>query len=83
MLMKPPPPNPELDALIRESVERYRAMSPGEKAAMHEAQRRSWVRAELAFGDDADEARYRAAGDAERECLDAWMTARADWLMSR
>ncbi|RTL52884.1 MAG: hypothetical protein EKK40_06965 [Bradyrhizobiaceae bacterium] len=40
---KPLPQNPELDSLIERSVAACRAMSPEQKRAMHEAQRRSWV----------------------------------------
>jgi hypothetical protein len=36
---------PDLDELLRRSVEAVKAMSPEERAAMHEAQRQSWVRA--------------------------------------
>lgn len=49
------PPKPELlDALRRAAG---RKMTPAEVAA----QRRSYVRAEIGFGSDADEAAYRAA----------------------
>ena len=34
---------PELDALLCEAQKRYDAMSPEEKRAMHDAQRKSWV----------------------------------------
>lgn len=72
---------PELADLIRRAVAEYKSVTPAQKAELHARQRKSWARAELAFGSDADEARYRAAGEAERECLDGWMTARADWIM--
>ena len=50
---------PDLDALIAHARAVVDAMSPAERQAMYEAQRRSWVRGELAMGSDADEARAR------------------------
>jgi hypothetical protein len=58
-----------LDELFAEARAYWEAMTPGERAAMVEAQAASYARAEAAFGSDADEAEYRAAlesGDAER-----------------
>lgn len=60
--------NDALAKAIREAVERYERMSPAEKAAMWEAQKRSFVIGEAGFGSDRDEALYRVAfeaGDAE------------------
>lgn len=74
---------PGLDALIEQARAAVEAMSPAEREAMHEAQRRSWVRAELAMGSDADEARWRAAGPEERARIDAELQARADRLVPR
>lgn len=79
--MAAPRDDPKLTALLAQSVAAVKAMTPAEREAMHEAQRKSWVRAELAFGSDADEARYRMAEPAERECLDAWSDAYARWRM--
>ena len=45
--------------LIKEAEARYEAMTPEEKASMWEAQRQSFVRGQMAFGSDADEAEYR------------------------
>lgn len=59
--------NEELAKAIREAVERYERMSPAEKKAMWEAQKRSFVIGEAGFGSDRDEAEYRVAverGDA-------------------
>lgn len=58
-----------IDDLIAKSKADLAAMTPEDRAAMYAAQRESYLRAEAAFGSDADEAEYRAAmlsGDAER-----------------
>ena len=51
----------KLEAALKEAVEAVRRMAPEDQAAMWEAQRRSFVRAEVGFGSDADEAAYYAA----------------------
>lgn len=72
--------DPEIDRLIAEAREKVRAMSPAELAEMKRVQRRSFVIAEAAMGDDAEEAAYRAAlasGDeAEIKRLDEEADAR-------
>ena len=45
--MKPLPPNPELDRLLKESVAAVKAMSPDELEAMFKAQRESWARQDM------------------------------------
>jgi hypothetical protein len=47
--------DPELEKIIAESKARLAAMSPDEKAKLRAAQRQSYVRAEMAFGTDAQE----------------------------
>ena len=57
-----------LAALIAASVARYKAMTQEERRAHDLAQKESFVRAEVGFGSDADEAAYRDAyrsGDTE------------------
>lgn len=49
----------ELEELLAKSKAMVEAMSPAEYAAMIQRQRESYVRAEMAFGSDADEAEYR------------------------
>lgn len=39
--------NPELDQLLKESVERVKKMTPEELEAMHKAQRESWARQDM------------------------------------
>lgn len=78
-----PKTRPDLDELIRQAVARVKAMSPEERQRMYDAQRLSWVRAELCFGSDADEARWRAASPEERKRLDAEAKVRADEIMRR
>ena len=51
-MMKPIPPRPELDRLLREAVERVRAMSPAERDAMVRAQIESVARAEASWPSD-------------------------------
>lgn len=41
---------PDLDKLLAEARAKVEAMTPEERAEMHEAQRRSWVRGELGLG---------------------------------
>jgi len=41
------PERPELDALVRKSVDAFNALSPEQQAAHRREQRRSWVRGEL------------------------------------
>ena len=59
MLTKPTPARQNLSRLLRESILAFAALSPEQQAAYREAQRQSWVRAELAMGTDADEARWK------------------------
>ena len=49
MMSKPIPTNLELDKLLKESIETYKAMSPQEKARLHRAQAISWVYGNLAI----------------------------------
>jgi hypothetical protein len=51
----------DLAKLIAEANARFDALTPEQKRAHREEQRRSYLRAEAAFGSDADEAAYRAA----------------------
>ena len=60
-----------LDELIRAAKAAIAAMTPEQQASMLIAQRQSWVRAELGFGSDADEAAYRSADADGRVRLDA------------
>lgn len=56
----------ELKELMAKVKARWAAMTPAEQEAELAAQRASYVRAEMAFGSDADEAEYRRrlfAGD--------------------
>lgn len=73
--------DPGLDRLIAEAREKVRTMSPAELKEMLWAQRRAFVIAESAMGNDAEEAEYRAAlaaGDqSEIKRLDAEAEARA------
>lgn len=60
--------NPRLETLIAMARAQWEAMTPAERRAMIDEQGWGWVRAEAAFGSDADEAAYRAAvaaGDTE------------------
>ena len=41
--------DPKLLKLLAAAVEAYKAMTPEEKEAMHEAQRESWVRGEMSW----------------------------------
>jgi hypothetical protein len=82
-LSKPIQTNPYILALVEKSIAAVKAMSPENREAMYAAQRRSWVRGEMAMGSDADEARYRAAGTEERKRIDAELQARADRLVPR
>jgi hypothetical protein len=82
----------DLLAKLEDAVARYKAMTPAEKEAMHEAQRNSWIRGELGMGSDADEAAYthalarndfkrlaelNAEADARVAAFDASLRARA------
>ena len=42
-----PKPNPELDRLLKDSVEKVKQMTPEELEAMHKAQRESWSRQDM------------------------------------
>jgi predicted Fe-S protein YdhL (DUF1289 family) len=52
--------NPALKDLLAKAKARWDAMTPEEQEAMLRAQRESWARGEMAIGNDADEAAYRA-----------------------
>lgn len=52
MLSKPLPPNPELDALVRASIEAFARLSPEEKRAHRRAQAISFVYGNLAIEND-------------------------------
>lgn len=52
---------PSLEALARAAAAQFAALSAEEKEAMLRRQREGWVRAEMAMGNDADEADYRRA----------------------
>lgn len=52
MISKPTPDRPELKQLVKEAVDRYNAMTPEEKDKHDKAQRESWVRGEMALGND-------------------------------
>lgn len=49
----------KLEVLVAYARKLYEAMSSDEKEAMYAEQRASWARAEMAFGSDADEERYK------------------------
>lgn len=49
MLSKPIPLNPELDALLKASVERVKAMTPQEREKMYAKQRESYIKAEMSW----------------------------------
>lgn len=51
-ILPQPLPRPELEKLLRLSAERVKAMSPGERKAMFDAQRESYVRAEMNWPKD-------------------------------
>jgi hypothetical protein len=51
----------ELKSRLLKAAEDYRNMTPAQRDAMHEAQRRSWARGEAGMGSDRDEAAYRKA----------------------
>ena len=61
MISKPPKPCPALDLIITKARAAFNAMTPEAQEAMLQAQRKSWVRGEMAMGSDADEARERQA----------------------
>ncbi len=57
-----------LSDLIARDRAAYEAMTPAEREETRRHQRESWVRGEVGFGSDADEAAYRVAlelGDKE------------------
>ena len=72
---------PNLDRLIRESIEEFNRMSPEDQEKMLAAQRRSYVRAEMGFGSDADEAAMAAAIRAGDSAEIARLEAEADARM--
>jgi len=49
MMSKPTPPRPDLDELIRRSIEVFDALPPEEKRKHRHAQRVSWVYGNLAL----------------------------------
>jgi len=51
----------EINEMMKRVVEKMKEMSPEELEKMLEEQKMSFVRAELGFGLDADEAAYRRA----------------------
>lgn len=55
----------DLETKLKEAVAAFEAMSPEDRRAMIEAQKRSYVIAEAGFGSDADEAAYRAAAESD------------------
>lgn len=59
MFSKPIPMDAELRELIAKAKARFDAMPMADRIAEMEAQKASYVRAELAIGSDADEAEYR------------------------
>lgn len=65
----------DLDDLLAAARDAMSKMTSDERQAMFDAQRKSYVRAEMGFGSDADESDYRNAltsgdevGIAECEC---------------
>ncbi|KRS15672.1 hypothetical protein XM52_22815 [Roseovarius indicus] len=72
--------------MMADAAERVKAMTPEERAAMHQAQKRSFMRAEASFGSDEDERAYSRAvahGDeAEIARLEAEASARVDAVES-
>lgn len=65
----------ELDELLKSAMARVDAMTPEARAAMYREQRRNYILSEMEWGDDEDEAAFRAAferGDtAEMQRLEA------------
>lgn len=57
----------ELKLLIEKAKAKWDAMTPPERRAMLWEQARSYVRAEIAFGTDADEREYVIASTCEDE----------------
>ena len=47
MLGKPCPPRPDLDQLVKRSIERFNAMTPEQQRELRRAQRKSWVVGEM------------------------------------
>ena len=45
--MKRLPPNPELDRLLKESAEKFKAMTPEQQEAEMKLQRESWARQDM------------------------------------
>lgn len=45
-----------IDQLLKEAVEAFKAMTPEEQDAHLEAQKKSWVRAEMEIGDEGTRA---------------------------
>lgn len=50
-----------LAELVRKAKAHVDAMTPAQRRAMREIQKRSWVRSEIGMGSDKDEADYAAA----------------------
>jgi hypothetical protein len=60
----------ELKSRLLKAAEDYRNMTPAQRDAMHEMQRRSWARGEAGIGSDRDEAAYRKAlKESDQEAL--------------
>jgi hypothetical protein len=53
-----------LAELLTKARDLWDSMPPAARAEMERQQRRSWIAAEMAIGDDIDEAAYRAAHEA-------------------
>ena len=52
MRFQPLKDRPETNRLIAEALAKYEAMAPDEKEAMHDAQRKGWVKAEMSWPRD-------------------------------
>jgi hypothetical protein len=61
MRSKPFPGYSDFKRRVKESIERVKAMTPAERAALLREQSESWTRGEKAMGIDADEIAYRDA----------------------
>lgn len=74
---------PDLISLLHEAQARYEAMTPEQRAAMHKAQRRSYVIGEMGMGSDEDEAAFRAALEANDHPALARLSAEAEARMEQ
>jgi hypothetical protein len=50
LMSEPIPLDPEMSRLLKRAMERWESMSPIERMAMREAQRKSWVIGEFMLG---------------------------------